>query len=35
MWNEEQMLHYLQLNLSKSRLKHSLSVSETAVESSS
>ncbi len=31
MWNEEEMLHYLQLNLSESRLKHSLGVSETAV----
>jgi predicted HD superfamily hydrolase involved in NAD metabolism len=31
MWNEKEMLHYLQLNLSESRLKHSLGVSETAV----
>ncbi|MBU3145558.1 bis(5'-nucleosyl)-tetraphosphatase (symmetrical) YqeK [Clostridium sp. CF012] len=31
MWNEKEMLHYLKLNLSESRLKHSLSVSETAV----
>ena len=31
MWNEEEMLHYLQMNLKESRLKHSLSVSETAV----
>jgi len=31
MWNEKEMLHYLQLNLNESRLKHSLSVSETAV----
>lgn len=31
MWNESEMLHYLQLNLSENRLKHSLSVSETAV----
>ncbi|MBU3128415.1 bis(5'-nucleosyl)-tetraphosphatase (symmetrical) YqeK [Clostridium tagluense] len=31
MWNEKEMLHYLHTNLSESRLKHSLSVSETAV----
>ena len=31
MWNEKEMLHYLQINLSESRLYHSLSVSETAV----
>jgi len=31
MWTEEEMLHYLQMNLKESRLKHSLSVSETAV----
>lgn len=31
MWNEGEMLCYLQLNLSESRLNHSLSVSETAV----
>lgn len=32
MWNEKEMLHYLHVNLSESRLKHSLSVSETAVD---
>jgi len=31
MWDESEMLHYLKLNLSESRLKHSLGVSETAV----
>ncbi|MBZ9688224.1 bis(5'-nucleosyl)-tetraphosphatase (symmetrical) YqeK [Clostridium estertheticum] len=31
MWNEKEIFHYLQLNLSESRLKHSLGVSETAV----
>ncbi|MGV8983040.1 bis(5'-nucleosyl)-tetraphosphatase (symmetrical) YqeK [Clostridium sp.] len=31
MWNEGEMLHYLQLNLSEGRLQHSLGVSETAV----
>ena len=31
MWSENEMLHYLHVNLSESRLKHSLSVSETAV----
>ncbi|MGH4125895.1 MAG: bis(5'-nucleosyl)-tetraphosphatase (symmetrical) YqeK [Clostridium sp.] len=31
MWNEEDMLYYLHMNLSEGRLKHSLSVSETAV----
>ena len=31
MWDESEMLHYLQINLSESRLKHSLGVSETAV----
>ena len=31
MWNESEMLHYLQVNLSEKRLKHSISVSETAV----
>lgn len=31
MWNEKKMLHYLQLNLSEGRMKHSLGVSETAV----
>ena len=31
MWNEKEMLHYLHINLNESRLKHSLSVSETAV----
>ena len=31
MWNEKEMLNYLHINLSESRLKHSLSVSETAV----
>ncbi|MBZ9636136.1 bis(5'-nucleosyl)-tetraphosphatase (symmetrical) YqeK [Clostridium sp. FP1] len=31
MWNEKEMLHYLHTNLSEGRLKHSLSVSETAV----
>ncbi|MCB2292536.1 bis(5'-nucleosyl)-tetraphosphatase (symmetrical) YqeK [Clostridium algoriphilum] len=32
MWNEKEMLHYLQINLKESRLKHSLSVSKTAVK---
>ena len=31
MWNEKQMLNYLYENLKESKLKHSLSVSETAV----
>jgi predicted HD superfamily hydrolase involved in NAD metabolism len=31
MWNEKQMLNYLYKNLNESKLKHSLSVSETAV----
>ena len=31
MWNEKQMLNYLEINLKESRLRHSLSVSETAV----
>lgn len=31
MWNEKEMLDYLKMNLKVSRLKHSLSVSETAV----
>lgn len=31
MWNEKKMLDYLQINLKESRLRHSLSVSETAV----
>lgn len=31
MWNEKQMLNYLNINLTESKLKHSLSVSETAV----
>ncbi|MGH4139280.1 bis(5'-nucleosyl)-tetraphosphatase (symmetrical) YqeK [Clostridium sp.] len=31
MWNEGEMLCYLQLNLSEGRLQHSLNVSETAV----
>jgi predicted HD superfamily hydrolase involved in NAD metabolism len=31
MWNEKQMLNYLYENLNESKLKHSLSVSETAV----
>jgi predicted HD superfamily hydrolase involved in NAD metabolism len=31
MWNEKQMLNYLYINLKESKLKHSLSVSETAV----
>ena len=31
MWNEKEMLSYLQINLKESRLRHSLSVSETAV----
>lgn len=32
MWNEKEMFHYLQMNLKESRLRHSLSVSDTAVE---
>jgi len=31
MWNEQKILHYLQLNLNEKRLNHSLNVSETAV----
>ncbi|HEY8890368.1 MAG TPA: bis(5'-nucleosyl)-tetraphosphatase (symmetrical) YqeK [Clostridium sp.] len=31
MWNDKEMLNYLQINLKESRLKHSLSVSDTAV----
>lgn len=31
MWNEKEMLDYLHINLKESRLRHSLSVSETAV----
>lgn len=31
MWNEKQMLNYLKINLKESRLRHSLSVSKTAV----
>jgi len=31
MWDEKEMFHYLQINLKESRLKHSLSVSDTAV----
>lgn len=31
MWNEKQMLNYLYENLKENKLKHSLSVSETAV----
>ncbi|WP_291632484.1 bis(5'-nucleosyl)-tetraphosphatase (symmetrical) YqeK [Clostridium sp.] len=31
MWNEKEMLDYLQKNLKESRLRHSLSVSETSV----
>ena len=31
MWNEKEMLHYLQINLKESRLRHSLSVCDTAV----
>lgn len=31
MWNEKEMLDYLQLNLKESRFKHCLSVSETAI----
>jgi len=31
MWNEKEMLDYLHMNLKESRLRHSLSVSETAV----
>ena len=31
MWNDSEMLHYLQENLSEKRLRHSISVSETAV----
>jgi len=31
MWNESEMLHYLQENLSDKRFRHSISVSETAV----
>jgi len=32
MWNEKDILHYLQMNLKESRFRHSLGVSETAVE---
>jgi predicted HD superfamily hydrolase involved in NAD metabolism len=31
MWNEKEMLDYLHINLKESRIRHSLSVSETAV----
>lgn len=31
MWSESEMLYYLQVNLSEKRLRHSISVSETAV----
>lgn len=32
MWNEKEMLDYLKKNLKESRLRHSISVSETAIE---
>lgn len=32
MWNEKEMFDYLKKNLKESRLKHSISVSETAIE---
>ena len=32
MWNEKKMLDYLKKNLKESRLKHSISVSETAID---
>ena len=32
MWNEKEIIHYLHKNLKESRLKHSLSVSETAID---
>lgn len=32
MWNEKEMLDYLKKNLKEGRLKHSISVSETAIE---
>ncbi|MBU3160125.1 bis(5'-nucleosyl)-tetraphosphatase (symmetrical) YqeK [Clostridium frigoris] len=32
MWNEKEMLNYIKKNLKESRFKHSVSVSETAIE---